>query len=145
MVKLSNNKNKYKKKSSNNDEKNIANIEIDSSTLSIKESEIKMKKSEEPSISNSVLIESIRQLESKKSDFIDMNNYIHKSENNLLKKDNSIISSNENSLIMPLFTDSIFKEKNRRYNNFNVDNDKKFFSNSLKEINITILILIIIQ
>ena len=138
VVKLSINKFKHKKKSPNNEEKNTTNIEIDSSTLSIKESEIKMKKSEEPSISNSMLIESIRQLEPKKSDFIDMNNFIHKSENNSLKKDNSVISSNENSLIMPLFTDSIFKEKYRRYNNFNVDNDKKFFSNSLKEINIII-------
>ena len=121
-------------KSTNTEEKNNGNIEIDSSTLSIKESEIKMKKSEEPS-SNSMLIESIRQLEPKKSDFIDMNNYIHKSEYNFVKKDNSVISSNENSLIMPLFTDSIFKEKNRRYNNFN---DKKICSNSLKEINIII-------
>lgn len=106
------------------------NLEIDSSMISIKDSEIKMKKSEEPSIINSSFIDSIK-FDPKKLDFIDMNVFTPKSNLYSKKNDNSNISSNENSLIIPLFTDSIFNEKNLKYNGSNGG----ICSNSLKEIN----------
>ena len=86
--------------------KTTNNLDIDSSMISIKDSEIKMKKSEEPSIINSSFIDSIK-FDPKKLDFIDMNVFSPKSNLYSKKNDNSNISSNENSLIIPLFTDSI--------------------------------------
>ena len=132
-----------KKTTEENEIKNNTTFEIDTSTFSIKESEIKVKKSEEPSInnSNSNLIESIKQLEQKKMEFIDINNYSQKTESPLTNKVNtSNISSNENSLIMPLFTDFVFNDKNLKYKNLNLSNEenKEICSNTLKEINIII-------
>ena len=103
------------------EQKNNTTFEIDTSTFSIKESEIKVKKSEEPSInySNSNLMESIKQLDSKKMDFIDINNYIPKTSTATKNKDIDDVSSNENSLIMPLFNDVIFNDKNLKYKNLN--------------------------
>ena len=126
---------KYKN-SINIEIKDNPNLEIESSTLSLKESEIKMKKSEENSIDNSRFIDI--KLEPKKLDYFELNSLFPKSEVNWKKKNNSNVSSNENSLIMPLFNDFIFNEKNVRYKMINIDNDKGQSSNSLKEINIII-------
>ena len=129
-----------KKVSQEKEQKNNTTFEIDTSTFSIKESEIKVKKSEEPSInySNSNLMESIKQLDSKKMDFIDINNYIPKTSTATKNKDIDDVSSNENSLIMPLFNDVIFNDKNLKYKNLNKENSKGECSNTLKEINIII-------
>ena len=116
--------------------KDNPNLEIESSTLSLKESEIKMKKSEENSIDNSRFIDI--KLEPKKLDYFELNSLFPKSGVNSKKKNNSNVSSNENSLIMPLFNDFIFNEKNVKYKMINIDNDKGQSSNSLKEINIII-------
>ena len=131
---------RLKKVSEENEIKNNTTFEIDTSTFSMKESEIKAKKSEEPSInnSNSNLIESIKQLEQKKMDFIDINNFAQKNESIATNKNNSNISSNENSLIMPLFTDVVFNDKIWKYKNLNIEANKEMCSNTLKEINIII-------
>lgn len=118
------------KKSTKYDIKTNNNFEVDSSMISIKESEIKMKKSEEPSILNSSLIDSIK-LEPKKIDFIDVNISAPKSIINSKRSDNSNVSSNDNSLIMPLFSDVVFNEKNSKY----AGNNESGCSNSLKKIN----------
>ena len=131
---------RMKKASKENEIKNNTAFEIDTSTFSIKESEIKAKKSEETSItnSNSNLIESIKQLDQKKMGFIDINNYVQKNESTSINKDNSNISSNENSLIMPLFTDAVFNDKSLKYKNLNMEANTEICSNTLKEINIII-------
>ncbi len=129
-----------KKISEEKEIKNNITFEIDTSTFSIKESEIKAKKSEDPSInnSNSNLMESIKQLSPKKKEFININNYLQKNESTAINKDNSNVSSNENSLIMPLFTDVVFNNKNWKYKNLDIEANKEMYSNTLKEINIII-------
>ena len=133
-------KKSMKKISEEKEIKNNTTFEIDTSTFSIKESEIKAKKSEDPSInnSNSNLIESIKQLSPKKKEFININNYLQKNESTAINKDNSNVSSNENSLIMPLFTDVVFNNKNWKYKNLDIEANKEMCSNTLKEINIII-------
>ena len=106
------------------------NLEVDSSILSIKENEIINKKGKEPSIINSSYTESIK-FYPKKANSNEKNDFIIKSDINSNKNGNSHISSNENSLIMPLFNDILFNEKNFKYS----DSNERFFSNSLKEIN----------
>ena len=131
LNKKKNNKKNEKQKGKNliiKDKNNY--LDIESSMLSIKESEIIIKKSEELSNINSSLIDSIK-FDSKKIDSIEKVPFVLKSELNANKNDNSNISSNENSLIMPIFNDMLFNEKNLKYQ----DNNEKLFSNSFKEIN----------
>jgi len=133
LNKKKNNKKNEKQKGRNSIIKDIHNnnyLDLESSMLSIKESEIKIKKSEELSNINSSLTDSIK-FDSKKIAFIEKVPFVLKSEINANKNDNSNISSNENSLIMPIFNDMLFNEKNLKYQ----DNNEKLFSNSLKEIN----------
>ena len=63
---------------------------------------------------------------------------MQKNESTAINKDNSNVSSNENSLIMPLFTDVVFNNKNWKYKNLDIEANKEMCSNTLKEINIII-------
>ena len=129
--KKNNNKNeKEKNKEVKDNNLYNENLEVDSSILSIKESEIVNERSKEPSFINSSFTESIK-FHPKKADSNEKNNFVNKSELNSNKNGNSNISSNENSLIMPVFNDILFNEKNLKY----LDNNERFCSNSLKEIN----------
>ena len=111
---------------------NKNNIDVDSTIFSIKESSIKKK--EDTSINNSIFIDNIKP--EKKIEVIGNSIIISKSLLNL----NSIsqIDSNENSLVMPLFADDLFNDKERKYKFSSNEYKRQMCSNTLKEINIII-------